>query len=395
MKIKDNFRKIILTAILLLTGFSVSADEISVRIEMIESRNYPKVEAVINVEDGKGEPVTTLSKANVKARVDQDEPVGTIMLDRFAWTDRPTNFYIMMTNNGLTAGRPLAVQKEAIRRIVDSMGVKDKIFIYTMGLEPLPVIEGSTKEDFKDNNSLLEEIDVSEDQTKIYDCLVGISRIVKNKQEENSASKSRSVIIILTDGRDQESRNSSSDVITEFSDSGLAVYAIGFKLLGAQKLSVIDSLTSSTGGYYSYAGDIMDMPDAMDAIYKKVSNAYLLSFKVKGVPADDSKHDLIIDVTDRDLTDTAYKGFIAVKNPVPLWLKILLIILLILVVAAFIVLTILSRRKERRAMGIVKRRCEDCGRRMRDDWDFCPFCRYLKNDKKRKKKKKKKKDKDK
>lgn len=387
MKNTNILKKIIFTGIFLLICFSVSAQDLSVRIEMIESRNFPKVEAIINVEESTGEPVLSIVKANVKARVDLDKEIEKIDIIRFAQTDRPTHFYVLITNSGLTKGQPLAMQKEAILRILDLMAKNDTISVYTIGPEPIPVVEDTDKESF--DLALLTELGITEKQSKIFDSLVGLNRVIKDDQEKRAASKSRSVILLLTDGRDQESRATFEEVTSDFVDSGFPVYSIGIRILGSQKLSTVNTLSNTTGGYYYFSRDMEKVPDIMEELHKKILNAYLLSFKVKGIPADDDRHQLMINVTDREITGDAFKSFYAIKVPVPVWLQVLLIILAILLFVAFIVFTILSRRKERKSMGIGKRRCDDCGRRLMDDWEFCPFCRYLKKDKKRKKKKKK------
>jgi exosome complex RNA-binding protein Csl4 len=62
-----------------------------------------------------------------------------------------------------------------------------------------------------------------------------------------------------------------------------------------------------------------------------------------------------------------------------------------LVVIGLVLLIIILTRMNRKKLGITKRRCPECKRRMKDDWDDCPFCKYM--PKKQKKEKKKEEDK--
>ena len=66
-------------------------------------------------------------------------------------------------------------------------------------------------------------------------------------------------------------------------------------------------------------------------------------------------------------------------------MKIVILIGAVVLILVLILLMILGRIRLRKSLGITKRRCPECKRRMKDDWEFCPFCRYLPPKKKRKK----------
>jgi|GEM_PF-1158182 len=378
-------RRLIFTVLFLCAALlGLDAQEgLSSRIEMVESRNFPKVETIVNAEDETGAPILSLVRSNFQVRVDADIEIEDIDLERFAATERPIHYYILLSNSGIMEGAPLAMQKEAVYKIIDALRPQDTLSVYAVGSEPLPIIESSVGGEV--DATPLEELAISDKQAKLFDSLIGLSRIVKEESLDRSAVKGRSVIITLSDGRDQESRSTLDDVVASYEDLGFPIYSVGIRMLGAQYLNIMNSLSTRTGGYYHYSSKVEGVPDRTDAILEQISMAYLVIFRVKGLPADDERHQLMVQVVDKEERSEAYKNFTAVKVPFPFWLKIAVLIAVFLLIVLFILLTILSRRKERKAMGIGKRRCPDCGRRMKDDWEFCPFCRYLKNDKKRKK----------
>ena len=80
------------------------------------------------------------------------------------------------------------------------------------------------------------------------------------------------------------------------------------------------------------------------------------------------------------------KTFIATKLPVPKWLKILVLVLVLIVILLLIFFILFSKVQRRKSMGITKRKCKDCGSIMKDNWDYCPFCKYLPEIKKKGKK---------
>ena len=94
-----------------------------------------------------------------------------------------------------------------------------------------------------------------------------------------------------------------------------------------------------------------------------------------------------VSILERDAEGKGQRTFLAVKLPVPRWLQITIAVVVIIFIIAFIVLIIIGKIKKRRAMGITKRKCPVCGNRMKDSWDFCPFCRYLPDIKRKKNKK--------
>lgn len=360
----------------------------NIHIERIDSSRYPKVTTVVRVENNSGEPVQSLVKTNFSLRVDLDNEIEKISLERFAAAEIPIRYYILITNSGLMEGRPLAKEKEAIMSFVDAMRPQDTISVFTIGQEPGEIFNAVHQEEI--DPAVIDGIEVDDTQSKLFDTLIGLSRIIKEDGSSKHLRGYRPVIVVLSDGRDGGSRHTLEDVVKEFEPYGLPLYTIGIRLLGSQYLEVLNSLSTQTDGYYHYSPRIDQLQEYAAKIIMQASSAYFLTYKIKGVPADDERHQVMVRVTDKEKQSDAYKYFIATRVPFPTWLKIVLLVLLVIALAVSIVFIIIGRKKERTLMGIGKRKCPDCGRRMKDDWDFCVFCRYLKNDKKRKKKKDKK-----
>ena len=380
-------KSILLVLLLLLfSAFSLYAQNAGYEVltERIDSKSYPKTRVIVRVEDKAGQPVQSLVKSNFSLRIDLNTEIGNIDLERFAATEIPISYYVLITNSGLMEGKPLSKEKEAVMTIVDAMRPGDTISIFTIGQEPGEIMNAAAQGQV--DTALIDAIEVNDTQAKLFDTLIGLDRIIKEDSDKKQLKGHRPVVIVLSDGRDGGSRSTLEEVVKAFEPHGLPIFSIGIRLLGSQYLEALNSLSTGTDGYYHYSSRIDSLSEYAGKILEQVSSAYYLSFKVKGVPADDERHQIMVRVTDKDKQSDSYKYFIAVKVPFPTWLKIVLLVLLIIALAACIVFIILGRRKERKAMGIGKRKCPECGRRMKDDWDFCVFCRYLKSDKKRKKK---------
>ena len=158
--------------------------------------------------------------------------------------------------------------------------------------------------------------------------------------------------------------------------------------MAGQNLHRIIGISEHTGGGYLYSGNTTDIPKNMDITNNQIRLGYVLKFKVTKVRGDDQVHQLEVRVDYKTGESAFFKNFIATKIPMPLWMKILILVLILILLAVIIFLIIISRIKERRRMGITKRKCPVCKRRMKDDWDECVFCKYLPPKKKKKKKNK-------
>lgn len=371
--------------VFLLLPFGVASgearEELSVRIDQVVSSDYPEIDAYVVVRDSKGELVPGLAPGLFKYRVDSMEVKVKAEVALFSLKEIPVDYTILFSNSGVMDGEPLDFQKNAILQFIDTMRPNDSLSLYTIGEEATPVFEELKKEAI--DVALVNEVTVTAAQPRVYDSIINIVRKVSRR------AISRKVIIVISDGRDQNSRFTKDQITVVLSETGLPLYSIGIRVLGSQSLSNLNEMSDTTGGTYLYSSRISNIPDNLKKITEIINKCYLINLRIRGVRADGMPHYLEVTVDERDSYGKGEKTFIAVKNPIPKWLKILFVVLVLLLLAICIVLWILYRMRARRLMGITKRRCPDCGNRMKDSWDSCPFCKYLPDIKKRKTKKRK------
>ena len=226
---------------------------------------------------------------------------------------------------------------------------------------------------------MINDIQLSEVQPRIYDSLMNVIR----KSEQKSTR--RKVIIILSDGRDQNSRFTKEQLDSTLTEKSIPVYSVGFRVLSSAGLSALNQASEVSSGTYVYS-DLSKIPDNLKSVKDIITKCYVIDYKIKNVKPDNSFHLMEVSVSERDSEGRGQKTFFALKLPVPKWLKILIIICAVVLIAVLVVLFIISKIQIRKAMGITKRRCPVCGNRMKDSWDYCPFCKYLPDIKKKKKK---------
>lgn len=353
-------------------------NELSVRIDQIVSLDYPEIDAYVVVRNSEGKLVQGLAPGLFKYRIDSMEVNVKADVAPFSLKEIPVDYTILFSNSGIMEGEPLDFQKNAILQFIDAMRPMDTLSLYTIGEEATPVFEELKKESI--DVALVNEVTINNAQPRVYDSIINMVRKVSRR------TIPRKVVIVISDGRDQNSRFTKEQLATVLSETGLPLYSIGIRVLGSQSLSNLNEMSDMTGGTYLYSTKIANIPDNLKAITEIINQCYMISLRIRGVRSDGMPHYLEVTVDERDSYGKGEKTFIAVRNPIPKWMKILFVILIVLVLLICVVFWILYRIRARKLMGITRRRCPDCGNRMKDSWDTCPFCKYLPNIKKKKRK---------
>lgn len=362
----------ILFLFILLNIFRVYAEEkrnLNVRIEQIISKDYPEMTAYTIIKNDKGELVSGLAPGLFSFRIDTAEIKVKSKIVPFSMADEGVDYTIMISNNGIMEGEPLDFQKNALLKFVELMSDRDTLSVYTVGEDAGEVILDVTNKTF--DSAVINKIELSEGQPRLYDSVMNLIRKVEQKKGK------RKVVIILSDGRDQNSRFSKDQLIETLGSIGFPVYTVGMKVLSNQSLSNLDEISQLTGGMYYYSPRFKDVPDSLKKVVDCVKQSYIIKLKVKNVKADNQAHLLEIKVEETEAHGKGGKTFIAIKHPVPRWLQITFLILFIILFVTIIILLIVRKTLKRKSMGITKRRCPDCRNIMKDNWETCPFCKYM------------------
>ena len=353
-------------------------DKLSIRINQVISTSYPEMEVYVSVTGNYGEPVLSLVKGNFQILIDGKEDGSNLEVAGFQYTDEPVAYAVMLAANGLMAGSPLDQQKKAAVKLIESMREQDRLSYYVFGEEVKSIVEFGKKED----NIVEENVEILGDNPRLYDALVSVARKFENNDFKRRA------IIIMSDGRELGSQYNKKQTLTVLQEMNIPVYSIGFKVTHGRNLSTLVDLAEQTGGNYLYAPGERYIPGTMEIASRQVLQSYVLKFKAKSLRSDGELHQLEIKVVDKNLDASSFKNFIATEIPMSVWVWVVLGILILTLFIVLLVIFLIHRKNQRKKMGITKRKCPKCKRRMKDDWDECIFCKYLPSKKKNRKKNK-------
>jgi hypothetical protein len=276
-------------------------------------------------------------------------------------------------------GEPLDFQKNAILQFVESMKDTDRLSLYTIGEEATIIFEELRKDAI--DPAVINSVTVSTAQPRLNDSIINVMRRVQRRPLQ------RKVVIVISDGRDLNSRFTKEQLNAVLQEVGVPIYSLGFRVLGAQSLSNLHEMADFTDGTYLFASRLSDIPGSLRSLTSRITQPYIINLRVRSIRADDLPHVLEVSVTERDAAGSGQRTFIAVRVPIPQWVRLAALIAIVVVLVAVVIISLLRRRIKRKRMGITRRWCKDCRIRMKDSWDSCPFCRYLPNIKKKKKEK--------
>lgn len=358
---------------------NIKYGDLQVRIDQIISADFPNLEIYASVTDKEGKPVLSLIPGNFKLFVDGQAVESKLNLSGFQYSDEGIAYSVLLSANGMMEGGPINQQQKAVIALLESLREQDTVSLYTFGEEIKPQFEFE-----KNNEKLLEKIaktDLLGFNPHLYDGLVFAARRFSETELK------RKVLIVMSDGREVESKYNKDQLYKIVDELNIPVYGIGIRMMGGQNLYRLHQLAFHTGGGYRVARGLTDIPRTMKLLNDQIRLGYVLKFRVTSLRGDDQYHQLQLKVNNEGQEGDFSKNFLAVKVPIPLWVKIAVLVVILVLIIIIIIMLLVFRKSERKKMGITNRKCPDCKRRMKDDWDECLFCKYLPSKKAKKKKK--------
>lgn len=342
--------------------------DIIVRIDQPYSKYFPEMTAYVSVTKRNKEPIMSLVRGNFSVLIDGQKVTSKIDVAGFQYTEEGISYALIIAGNGLMEGEPIEIEKQAAVNLSEYLREQDQLSVYVYADEVNPVFEFQKK-----NESLVQKInkiDVLGSNPHLNDVIIHAARRLKE------STLTRKVVIIMSDGRDIGSRFTQEQVYEVLDEINIPVYSIGIKLMSGQNLYKLAKISNHTGGEYIFARSMEKVPEALRMIYNQVTLGYVLKFDVDFVDPDNKLHQMQVKVNNKEDESSFFKNFVAVKTPLSIIVMIIIGVIVLIVIIVSIILIIFRLKRIRKEMGITKRICPECNRRMKDDWDECHFCKY-------------------
>jgi Ca-activated chloride channel homolog len=192
----------------------------------------------------------------------------------FRREDVPVSIGILVDNSGSMRTKRSAVTK-AVVNLVQASNPNDEVFIVNFNDEPY------LDQDFTSNvgqmREALDRVD-TRGGTALYDAVYAAADHLAK-----GAKRQKKVLLVVTDGEDNESRMSLEQAIRAVqNDNGPTIYTIG--ILGDEGKQrrakrALEALSTQTGGVAFFPRNLEEVDDISRAVARDIRNQYSITYK--------------------------------------------------------------------------------------------------------------------
>lgn len=191
----------------------------------------------------------------------------------FKYEDIPVSLGILVDNSGSMRAKRAAVTK-AVVNLVQASNPRDEVFIVNFNDEPY------LDQDFTNKIDLLREaldrVD-SRGGTALYDAIIAAADHLK------AGNREKKVLLVVTDGVDNESRESLEQAIRAVqNDNGPQIYAIGILDEEGKKRQAkraLEAMSTQTGGLAFFPKTLTEVDQISQEVARDIRNQYRITYK--------------------------------------------------------------------------------------------------------------------
>jgi len=224
------------------------------------------------VVDASGRLVTSLDR-NAFSIYQNGRPEA---ITSFRREDVPVAIGIVVDNSGSMRDKRAKVN-QAVMNLIQASNPQDAVFIVNFGQTPY------LDQDFTSNVSLLQAAlrqTSSRGSTALYDAVVA-----SNVHLRNNPSLEKKVLLVITDGEDNMSRETLQDAMRKLQSSkGATLYAIGITDQGMSHAGreALQELAASTGGVAFFPDSLDQVDEITRTIAHDIRSQYTLAYNPGG-----------------------------------------------------------------------------------------------------------------
>jgi VWFA-related protein len=328
---------VFLFAFTLLVSATAVKAEYSVKINQIDTTNFPEIKAYVSIVDDTSKPVKSLLENYFNVMEDGAPGPTDFKIESMLLSGEPIAVVLAIDTSGSARGKVIKHAREAAFEFVEGLGENDLVAIVDFNDQEHIISEfTSDKETLK---KAIEGLKVSGTRTTLYDAIYKSLEMASRP-----ALPFRRVVIVLSDGKDEGSALTISDGIAKAQASNIPVYTIGLgSKVDNKPLARISRLT---GGISLLAPTSADLATLYDMISEQLKNQYILTYVSSSINGDGQQHTLGLSV---DIGDSIFKDervFTAPKTTATTmgtWIWIAVVVLIIMIIILIIVVVTRTR----------------------------------------------------
>lgn len=278
-----------------------SVSQLRISCQQIDTSGYPEIRCYFTVAEG-AKPIIGLTQREISLILD-GAPHTSFTLRSVGDEGSHIAVALAVDTSGSMKGVPLKDAKAAAAEFLGRLSEADQVAVITFGGRPRVVCNSTT-----DHRAATQAIEspAARGDTALYDAIVLAAR------ETGSQSAPRKALVVLTDGKDTESKATKDGALAQVRSAGVPVYAIG--LGPAVNRAVLEALAKESGGAAFFAATSGDLLGIYQGIAQELSRQYVLAFQTPGV-AHGPWHEAVLQVRYAGQTARAGKRYLEVNAP--------------------------------------------------------------------------------
>jgi Ca-activated chloride channel family protein len=275
--------------------------------------NTDLINLTVTVTDQYGRYVSGLDKKAFAVFDGKEEQEIT----HFSDDDAPVSVGVIFDVSGSMSGDKIRRAREALSRFIETSHDSDEYFLIAFNSRAQLVLDKT-----RDGKAVLDKLTYVETRsnTALYDATyLGVEKVQRGAHPKRA-------LLLISDGQDNDSRYTFSEVRRLLKESDVVLYSIGIlggsdpgSSLGLEGQGILDELSAVSGGKAFFPNSAAEMDEIFEKIALELRHQYSIGYRPNNFTNDGKWHKIKVKVTPPRglprLFVRSREGYYAITNP--------------------------------------------------------------------------------
>jgi Ca-activated chloride channel homolog len=239
--------------------------------------------------DDRGKFVDGLKEENFRVFEDKAEQ----KLSVFKREDVPVSMGLVIDNSGSMRDKRPRVNEAALT-LVQASNPQDESFVVNFNDDYYLDLDKDFTSSIPELKEALERID-ARGSTALYDAVIG------SMDHLRKGRKDKKILLVVTDGEDNVSRNSLEKTLREIQKSNVVIYTIGLfsdedKKNRKKAMRALKDISAASGGISYFPENVDDVHNICDQVARDIRNQYTLGYYPTNTKKDGTFRTVQVDI---------------------------------------------------------------------------------------------------
>jgi Ca-activated chloride channel homolog len=243
----------------------------------------------VTVTDTYGRFVTGLGRNAFTIFDEKSEQEITFFSDE----DAPVSLGVVFDVSGSMGGDKISRAREALARFIDTSHARDEYFLIGFNNRAQLLLDHT-----RDSDALMQKLTFvqTHGQTALYDATyLGVERVTRGAHPKRA-------VLLISDGQDNSSRYTFSELKRLLKESDVIIYAIGIvsggddSALGYGGRAILEELAGVSGGKAFFPSTSAEMNDTFERIALELRTQYSIGYRPSNFANDGKWHKIKVKV---------------------------------------------------------------------------------------------------